>query len=49
MIRRTAVELLFWALPISKVVQVLQTDTQVGLSESGSGKRIKIFGPGQER
>src|SRR3989344_5554788 len=45
MIQRTKEEQLFWALPTSKVVDVLQTDIRVGLSENEAERRIKIFGP----
>src|SRR3989344_3068817 len=45
MIQRTKEEQLFWALPTSKVVEVLETDARSGLSESEAERRIKVFGP----
>ena len=35
----------FWALPIQKVVEILDTNTRNGLSESEAERRIKFFGP----
>ncbi|PIR41674.1 MAG: hypothetical protein COV30_02425 [Candidatus Yanofskybacteria bacterium CG10_big_fil_rev_8_21_14_0_10_37_15] len=35
----------FWSMEISKVVGILETDAQKGLSENEAKKRIKIFGP----
>ncbi len=48
MIHRTADEMQgqpFWALPVPKVIEILQTDTRNGLSENEAERRIKIFGP----
>ncbi|MDP2934018.1 MAG: HAD-IC family P-type ATPase, partial [bacterium] len=45
MIQRTKEEQQFWALPASKVVEVLETDARGGLSESEAERRIKVFGP----
>ena len=44
MIQRTKEEQLFWALPTSKVIEILETDARGGLSESEAERRIKIFG-----
>src|SRR3989344_1318252 len=35
----------FWSLTVLSAVEVLQFDTQNGLSENEAGRRIKIFGP----
>src|SRR3989338_11231103 len=45
MIQRTKEEQLFWALPTSRVVEVLETDVRNGLSENEAERRIKVFGP----
>ena len=45
MIQRNAQEQQFWALPASKVVEILETNDRDGLSESEAERRIKIFGP----
>ncbi len=45
MIQKISEEQLFWSLPVSKVVEVLKTDIQNGLSESEAERRIKVFGP----
>ena len=34
----------FWALPVSEVVETLQTDIQNGISEEEAERRLKIFG-----
>ena len=34
----------FWALPVPSIVELLQTDTQHGLSEDEVGARRKVFG-----
>lgn len=34
----------FWALPVSEVVEILQTDGQSGISEEEAERRLKIFG-----
>ena len=47
MIHKTADEIQkqsFWALPVSGVIEILQTDARNGLSENEAGKRIKVFG-----
>src|SRR3989344_199896 len=45
MIQRNAQEQQFWALPASKVVEMLETNDRGGLSESEAKRRIKVFGP----
>ncbi len=48
MIHRTADEMQkqpFWALPVPKIIEILQTDTRNGLSENEAERRIKTFGP----
>ena len=45
MIQRATEEKLFWALPASKVVEILETNDRGGLSESEAERRIKVFGP----
>ena len=45
MIQKTTEEKLFWALPASKVVEILETNVRSGLSESEAERRIKVFGP----
>src|SRR3989338_10694880 len=45
MIQRTKEEQLFWALPASKVIEVLETNARGGLLESEVERRIKVFGP----
>jgi len=45
MIQRTKEEQLFWALPTSRVIEVLETDARSGLSETEAERRIKVFGP----
>ncbi|MBI2062560.1 MAG: HAD-IC family P-type ATPase, partial [Candidatus Yanofskybacteria bacterium] len=44
MIQKTSEEQLFWALSVSNVVDVLQTDIRIGLSENDAERRMKIFG-----
>ena len=45
MIQKIAQEQQFWALPISKVIEVFGTNEQGGLSETEAERRIKVFGP----
>ncbi|MBI2626698.1 MAG: HAD-IC family P-type ATPase [Parcubacteria group bacterium] len=45
MIQRTEKEQPFWALPFSKVIEILETNDRDGLSESEAKRRLKIFGP----
>ena len=45
MIQKIVEEQLFWALTISKIVEVLETDARSGLSESEAERRMKVFGP----
>src|SRR3989338_11216917 len=35
----------FWALPVQKVVEILNTNARNGLSENETERRIKVFGP----
>ena len=35
----------FWALPVQKVIEILDTNVRNGLSESEAERRIKVFGP----
>src|SRR3989344_5078821 len=35
----------FWALPVQKVIEILETNTRNGLSENEAERRIKVFGP----
>ena len=35
----------FWALSVSEVISILQTNSQNGISEEEAEKRLKIFGP----
>ena len=35
----------FWALPVQKIVEILDTNIRNGLSESEVERRIKVFGP----
>src|SRR3990167_9625486 len=36
---------LFWALPVQRVIEILDTNTRGGLSKSEAERRIKVFGP----
>ena len=45
MIQRIKEEKLFWALPSSNVVEILESNDRSGLSESEAEQRIKVFGP----